>query len=251
MKILITGATGFLGKNLISRLEKSQTGDLMIYKTNSKTSRAEIESYTKDCDFVFNFAAIHRPKDEAEFSRVNYELFVFLLECLQANRNACPVVYTSSIQATNGSAYGLSKTAAEEALLEHVKKMNSVGLVYRLTNTFGRWARPNAHSVVATFCYNICRDIPIQISNKEHQMHFYYIDDVIDSFIEKIYDKGRRGERVYCELNEELIYPITLGGLADKLLYFRSCEKLGKNPCLLTVFEQKLYNTYQAYCEEK
>ena len=249
MKILITGATGFLGRNLIARLQKSKIDDLILYKTNSTTTREELKLYTKDCDFVFNFAAVHRPQNEEEFTQVNHNLFVFLLQSLQLNGNACPVVYTSSIQATNGSAYGLSKIAAEDALLLHVKKMNSDGIVYRLTNIFGRWARPNAHSVVATFCYNINRGIPIKISDRAHQMYFYYIDDVIDSFIKKIFDKGSRGKRVYCDLSQDLIYPITLGELADKLIYFKKCQEENSVPELSTTFERKLYDTYQAYCE--
>lgn len=246
MKILITGATGFLGKNLIDRLKREFT-DLTLYTANSKTSQQELEVYTSDCDFVFNFAAIHRPKSEIEFSQINYEKFECLLKSLQKNNNKCPVLYTSSIQATNGSAYGLSKIAGEDALLEHVKEMNSAGIVYRLTNTFGKWANPNAHSVVATFCYNIAREIPIQITDRNHLMKFYYIDDVIDSFVERLKDEQVKGKRIYYELDEKYIYPTTLGTLADKLYYFHDCVSKNEKPVCATEFEQKLFETYKSY----
>ncbi len=243
MNILITGANGFLGKNLIERLVKMPDINIMHYDCG--TSELLLEKNLKECDFLFHFAAVHRPKDSMDFYRVNDDFFEDILKKLEEYGNTCPVLLTSSVQATDNTDYGRSKIVAENLLKKHAERMNSKGIIYRLNNVFGKWATPNHHSVVATFCYNINRDIPITISNKNIVMHFYYIDDVIDSFVNQL-----KGIEVPCDdgiyrLNS--ITDITLGELADTLYKFREIQKAGETPKFEGIKQERLWRTYISY----
>ena len=249
MKILITGANGFLGRNLIDRLINIDE-KYIIYKYDRESTLEELETYTKDCDFVFNFAAVHRPKDVSEFDKVNHLLFSTILDLLQTNNNTCPVLYTSSIQATNGSEYGDSKLSAEKDLLDYAMRTGAKAIIYRLTNIYGRWATPNHHSVVATFCYNLANDLPITITDENHVMNFYYIDDVIDSFIGQLDNSVLPCEDGIYRLQEEKIYSITLGKLAEYLIYFRDCVKNNVKPYLENEIKRTLYLTYLSYVKK-
>lgn len=246
MNILITGAKGFIGKNLIARLK--EYGDkYTIYSYDIDSTREELCEYVKNCDFVFNFAAVHRPKEVNEFKEVNHLFFDELLKMLEINNNKCPVLYTSSIQATNGSPYGESKLSAENDLKEYSKKNSTKAIIYRLTNTYGKWATPNHHSVVATFCYNIARDLPIVVNDPNYMMHFYYIDDVIDSFISQL-----EGNPIPCDdgifrLPDEKIHHITLGQLETILRKFKTLLDIGIEPKLENPTEETLYQTYKSY----
>ena len=245
MNILITGANGFLGKNLIERLVKSDDVNIMHYDVG--TSELLLEKNLKECDFLFHFAAVHRPKDSEDFYRVNDDFFGYVLKTLEKYNNNCPVVLTSSIQATDNNDYGRSKIIAENLLKEHAQNTGSKAIIYRLLNVFGKWATPNHHSVVATFCYNINRDLPIVISNRNILMNFYYVDDVIDDFMDRI--KGERtpdADGIY-RLSENKIYKITLGDLADTFYYFADCKKNGVTPKLDSDLKEKLYTTYTSY----
>lgn len=248
MKILITGAGGFIGKNLTARLNEIMD-DVVIYYYDIETPEESIEEFTKDCDFVYNFAAVHRPKTEEEFDNVNHKFFSGLLDLLKKHNNKCPVLYTSSIQANNGTKYGESKIAGETALIEYGKETGNRIIIYRLTNTFGRWATPNHHSVVATFCYNLVNGIELTISNPDIMMQFYYIDDVIDSFVEQLRGEVTPDSDGIFRLPDEKIYRITLGELADTLKYISECVKNNVKPDLKEDIENKLYTTYLSYCK--
>lgn len=248
MNILITGADGFLGKNLIERLVKCDNVNIMHYDVG--TSELLLEKNLKECDFLFHFAAVHRPKDSEDFYKVNDDFFGYVLNTLEKYGNNCPVLLTSSIQATDNNDYGRSKVIAENMLKEHAEKTGAKAIIYRLLNVFGKWAMPNHHSVVATFCHNINRDLPITISNRNILMNFYYVDDVIDDFMSQI--KGERipdADGIY-RLSENKIYKITLGDLADEFYYFRECQKSGKTPKLSGDLQNKLYLTYLSYESE-
>lgn len=246
MKILITGANGFIGKNLIDRLQRtSPEHEICSFDINN--TKEDLFEYTKNCGFVFNFAAVHRPKDVQEFERVNYIFFDDLLNMLKEHHNYCPVLYTSSIQATNGSIYGNSKLLAEADLRAYEQETGGRAIIYRLTNVFGRWATPNHHSVVATFCYNLVHNIPLQISDRNHMMHFYYIDDVIDSFVLQLTNDARPDRDGIYRLGEEKIYSITLGELADILTDIKNEGVNVEISETESPLKQKLRGTYISY----
>lgn len=247
MKILITGAKGFLGKNLIAKLQ--EIGGYTIYAFDVDTPIECLQTFAKDCDFVFNFAAVHRPKDESEFDKVNHVFFDDLLDLLKANNNTCPVLYTSSIQATNGTDYGNSKLAAEADLKCYAEETKARAVIYRLSNVYGRWATPNHHSVVATFCYNLTHDLPITISNREHVMNFHYVDDVIQSFVSQLNEEQKPDEDGIYRVSR--VHTITLGELADTLFYFKECINQGEKPELKTLTQETLFRTYCSYAENK
>ena len=247
MNILITGANGFLGKNLIERLVKMDGVNIMHY--DQGTSPLLLEKNLCECDFLFHFAAVHRPKDNDEFYRINDDFFESVLARLKKAGNRCPVLLTSSVQATDNNDYGRSKVIAENLVRAHAEKMDSKAIVYRLNNVFGKWATPNSHSVVATFCYNINRDLPINISNRNITMRFYYVDDVIDSFMAQLKGDILPDADGIFRLKEEQIISITLGELADTFYSFRECQKSGKEPNLLTEKERRLWSTYVSYGE--
>ena len=249
MKILITGANGFIGKNLRAKLQEIYS-DIEIYYYDIETPQDKLNDFTKDCDFVYNFAAVHRPKTEDEFDKVNHQLFSGLLDLLKKHNNSCPVLYTSSIQADNGTKYGESKIAAERALIKYGEETGNRVVIYRLTNTFGRWATPNHHSVVATFCYNLARNLPITVSNPNVVMNFYYIDDVIESFVAQLNGNVAPCDDGIFRLSEDKIHTITLGKLSEVLTYFKDCVNEGKKPILNNDTEEKLYLTYLSYCEK-
>ena len=248
MKILITGSRGFLGKNLIARLnEDKETHE--IYEFDIGSTLEELNEYTKKCDFVFNFAAVHRPKNVEEFDKVNHVFFDDLLEMLKAHGNKCPVLYTSSIQATNGTEYGNSKLSSEADLRAYAKETGARGVIYRLSNVFGRWATPNHHSVVATFCNNLVNDLPIFVSDPTRMMNFHYIDDVMDSFMAQL--KGDCTPDNDGIFRVGKIYDITLKDLADTLMYFKDALSKGQEPCLDTEIKKALYITYSSYLQNK
>ena len=245
---MVTGATGFLGRNLIETL-MNKDEPFKIYAANSKTSEDMLKMCLKDCEFVFNFAAVHRPTDRAEFNQINHRYFENILETLEKYNNRCTVIYTSSIQAGDNSEYGISKVNGENALKAHVKKMASKGVVYRLTNTFGKWARPNGHSVIATFCYNINHDQPIKINDPLRVMNLYYIEDVISDFIQRLYEYESKKESrlVYCSLDRDYMYSIPLQDIADKLYLFYDCLNSGKPIELQSELDKKLFKTFISY----
>ena len=247
MNILITGANGFLGKNLIERLVKIPNVNIMHYSKG--TSKLLLEKNLAECDFLFHFAAVHRPKDTKEFYKVNDDFFEEILNTLKKNGNACPVLFTSSIQANDSTDYGRSKSIAEKLLKKHASETGARAIIYRLNNTFGKWATPNHHSVVATFCYNINRDLPIAISSRDVVMRFYYIDDVIDHFIAQLSEQVKADDDGIFRLKEEQIVSITLGELADKLYVFREIQKSGEIPKFETLLDKRLWSTYLSYAD--
>lgn len=245
--ILITGADGFLGKNLIEKLVKMDDVNIMHYSLG--TSNLLLDKNLKECDFVFHFAAVHRPKDTEEFYKVNDDFFSNVLSTLEKYGNNCPVLLTSSIQANDSTDYGRSKIIAENLLKKHAEKTGAKAIIYRLFNVFGKWATPNLHSVVATFCYNINRDLPITISNRDIVIKFYYVDDVITHFLSQLDGTPMPdGDGIY-RLDADKVFEISLGYLADKFYEFRECQKKGVTPQITADLDKKLYETYISYAD--
>ena len=192
---------------------------------------------------------IHRPKDSNEFYKVNDDFFGTVLSTLEKYGNKCPVLLTSSIQANDSTDYGRSKIIAENMLKKHAEKAGSKAIIYRLYNIFGKWATPNLHSVVATFCYNINRDLPITVSNRDIVIKFYYVDDVVEHFLLQLEGVPKPDSDGIYRLKEDKVYNISLGYLADKFYEFRECQKQNKTPLLEKDVDKKLYETYLSYAD--
>lgn len=248
MKILVTGASGFLGSNLIARLNGLEQ-EYIIYAYDRKTTLEELREYTRDCDFVYHFTAVHRTNRTQDFMDINYRFFKELLDMLQENSNHCPVLYTSSIQAIQDTEYAKSKRMAEDALKIHASHTGARGILYRLTNTFGKWAKPGGHSVVANFCYGIARDEEIEIHNPNTVVSLYYIDDVIDSFVKQLTNNLTPDVDGIFRLDNSLLYHITLQELADKIYSFKGSRINHSLLDMKDTFTKKLYSTYLSYLQ--
>lgn len=208
MKILVTGAKGFVGRNLCSQLKNIRDGKAKwynlpepieaIYEYDIDSTPEQLDEWCKECDFVFNLAGVNRPKDPEEFMKGNFGFATTLLNTLKKYKNNCPVMISSSIQATlagrfGTSEYGKSKKAGEELMFEYGKETGAKVLVYRFPNLFGKWCRPNYNSAIATFCNNIAHDLSIQVNDRSVEMELLYIDDLVDEMIGALKD-----EEHYC-----------------------------------------------------
>ena len=245
MKIFVTGSNGFVGKNFIAELKNK--GYTSIFEFDRDTNKDFLDKYAKECEFVFHFAGVNRPKDEKEFMKGNFGFTSELLELLKKHNNKAPVLFTSSIQAEIDNLYGISKKAGEDLLFAYSKETGAKVLVYRLPNIFGKWCRPNYNSVVATFCHNIARDLDIQIHNPEAELTLCYIDDVLAEFIRAIEGNETRDGDFCCV---PVTNKITLSALAEKLYSFRKNRDTLIMPPLQRQLDIALYGTYLSYLPE-
>ena len=242
MKILITGAKGFVGKNLIAELRNQGFSDLLEYDVD--TDPTLLDKYTHDCEFVFHLAGVNRPKEQSEFMSGNFGFTSQILENLQRNKNKAPVLITSSTQAALENPYGQSKKAGEDLIFTYGKENNIKVFVYRLPNVFGKWCQPNYNSAVATFCNNIANDLPIQVNDPNVLMNLVYIDDVVASFIDKLKNS------FICKLDFESVTPtheIKLGEIVNLLTSFKESRENLLLPDMGDGFAKKLYSTYLSY----
>lgn len=242
MKILVTGADGFIGKNLTTELRNHKYEDILEYDID--TEPGLLDEYCKNADFVFHLAGVNRPQDQAEFMKINFGLTSRLLETLKRHHNTCPIMIASSIHAALDNPYGRSKKAGEDLLFSYHKETGAEVLVYRFPNIFGKWCRPNYNSAVATFCYNIANDLPVQINDPDVFMQLVYIDDLLDEMIRGLNGKQYKAGD-YCEV--PVSYSIRLGGIADLLRSFREERKTLTIPDMSDGFVKKLYSTYLSY----
>ena len=276
MKILITGARGFVGKNLVAALECIRDGKDRVHKLmgvdgleqleivayDIDSTHEELEKACKDCDFVFNLAGVNRPKDQAEFMAGNFGFASTLLDTLKKYRNTCPVMLSSSIQATligryGESDYGKSKLAGEELFLDYARETGAKVLVYRFPNLFGKWCRPNYNSVVATFCNNVANDLPITVNDRSTELEMLYIDDLVEEMLNALNGKEHhcefdgltvveRPEGRYCYV--PITHKVTLGEIVDLLEQFKAQPQTLMMPEIPhNSFAKKLYSTYLSY----
>jgi UDP-2-acetamido-2,6-beta-L-arabino-hexul-4-ose reductase len=242
MKILITGAKGFVGKNLIAELRNQGFSDLLEYDVD--TDPTLLDEYTRDCEFIFHLAGVNRPKDQTEFMTGNFGFTSQLLENLQNNNNKAPILITSSTQAALENPYGQSKKAGEDLIFAYGKENNINVFVYRLPNVFGKWCRPNYNSAVATFCNNIANDLPIQVNDPNVLMNLVYIDDIVVSFIDKLKNS------FISKHDFESVTPtheVKLGEIANLLNSFKESRENLLLPDMGDGFTKKLYSTYLSY----
>ena len=246
MKILVTGAKGFVGKNLV--LELKNRGYNEIFEYDIDTPKELLNKYTKECGFVFHLAGVNRPKDASEFMKGNFGFTSELLDFLKENANKAPILITSSIQAKLDNDYGKSKKAGEDLLFEYSKQNNVDVFVYRLPNLFGKWCRPNYNSVIATFCNNVANNLPIQINDENVELTLAYIDDVVDEFISCLEGKANKKD-MFCYIN--VTHKEKLGYIANLINSFKESRS---NLILPNVkegsFEKKLYSTYLSYLDK-
>lgn len=255
MKILVTGAQGFIGSNLVRRLMNSGYDDILEYTIDN--SRQDLEGYCGRADIVFHLAGVNRPKDESEFFTGNSDLTADLVACLEKAGNKCPVIITSSTQAGSddpANKYADSKRRAEGALFDHGQKTKAPVIIYRLPNVFGKWSRPNYNSAIATFCYNTAHSLPIKVNDPSHEMDLVYIDDVVAELIEdmeimkdggSVEGAGRPYTSPRCP-----IHHTTLGFIADTITGFPAIRKSLEVPDLSDPLVSKLYSTYLSFLPE-
>lgn len=240
MRVLVTGANGFIGKNLLVHLRERQ---LEAVPFTRDMSRQELADALQGVEFVFHLAGVNRPKDAAEFAVGNTELTEQLCDLIRASGRRIPVLYASSIQAEADNPYGASKRAAEEALTALQKETGSPVYLYRLPNVFGKWSRPNYNSVVATFCHNIINDLPIQINDPSALVHLVYVDEVIKDFLRLLNDRPQGVH--WPEVNPA--YKISVGELADQIRRFKESRESMVVEAVGAGLTRALYSTYLSF----
>lgn len=271
MKVLVTGSNGFVGKNLVTQLRNISEGRARwydgvtiekVYTYDVNSTPEALDKYCKDADFVFNLAGVNRPKNNDEFMAGNFGFASTLLDTLKKYGNKCPVMLSSSIQASlegryANSDYGKSKLAGEELFRSYSEETSAPVLIYRFPNLFGKWSKPNYNTVIATFCHNIANGLPIQVNDPTTVLEMLYIDDIVDEFIELLRGGGHRcdydGVNSVANPNGRFYYvptthTVTLGYIADLL------QKFSEQPSTLFMpemapgsFEKKLYATYLSF----
>ena len=246
MRILITGAKGFMGKNLAARLR--QAGYTALYEADVDTPDARLDAYCRDCEFVFHLAGVNRPKEQKEVMEGNCGALTSLLARLRAADNRCPVLLSSSIQAALDNPYGESKRAGEAALRAYGEETGAPTYIYRFPNVFGKWCRPNYNSVVATFCHNIANGLPIEIRDPAAMLRLIYIDDLIDSVLPALSGAVETDAEGFCALS--VTHTVTLGALAALLYSFRDSREKLSVPDQTDPLTRKLYATYLSYLPE-
>lgn len=270
MNILVTGANGFVGKNLVQSLYNIRDGKDRtrpglkieeVYLCGRATTQAELEEFCAKADFVFNLAGVNRPKESAEFMQGNCGFASTLLDTLKNHGNTCPVMLSSSIQATligrYDSDYGRSKKAGEELFFTYAEETGAKVLVYRFPNVFGKWCKPNYNSAVATFCHNIANDLPVQVNDPAVQLELVYIDDLVNELLDALEGKEHRCgfdglKTVFCDngryCNVPTTHKATLGEIVALLESFRRQPETLLMPEIPdSSFAKKLYSTYLSY----
>lgn len=248
MKILVTGAGGFIGRNLTAELERREGIEILPFGLDSPAEL--LNEYCRECSFVYNLAGVNRPEHEEEFMEGNFGFVKMLVETLKKYSNVCPVMTASSIQAALDNPYGKSKKAGEDLLFAYGKETGASVFIYRFPNVFGKWCRPNYNSAVATFCHNIAHGRPIQVNDRSKGMELVYIDDVVEELLQALEGHPHMNSEGYCYV--PTVYEKSLGDIVDLLQSFqKSRESLMVPDVTEGSFKKKLYSTYLSYLPEE
>lgn len=242
MTIVVTGAAGFIGKHLCLALRRA--GGYEVLEYDIANDREELAAMVTQADFVIHLAGVNRSKEDCEFKTGNCELTRMLCEMVAKSGRKIPIAMTSSIQAERENPYGVSKRLAEEVLLSHHRETGAPVHIYRLPNVFGKWSRPNYNTVVATFCYNISRGLPVTVNNRATQLRLVYIDDVVTEIV-ALAGEGAGGGAAFREVNP--VHEITLGNLHDLIVSFCECRDRFLLPNLGDPLVKGLYSTYLSF----
>lgn len=245
MNVLVTGSQGFIAKNLIVELKNNS--NINIFEYSRETDPSLLDSYCKSADFIFHLAGINRPKDQSEFMDGNLGFLSMLLDLLKKHQNDCPIMLSSSVQALQENAYGISKRASEDLLIEYNKATGASIFVYRFPNVFGKWCKPNYNSAIATFCYNIARDLSIKVSDPNVVMNLVYIDDVVEELIHILNKTNKSDEHFF---NVPVTHTSTLGEIVDLIRFFRESRETRAIADMSDALTKKLYSTYLSYLPE-
>ena len=245
MKAVVTGAKGFIGKNLVQRLLRLENADVCTYDTDSPLT--VLEEALSDCDIVFHLAGVNRPQNPDEYMQGNFGFTKTVLDILEKHGSRAKIVVSSSTQAALSNPYGQSKKAGEDAVFEYGRRTDTKVVVYRFPNVFGKWCRPNYNSAVATFCHNIARSLPITVNDPETLLHLVYIDDVVDELTACICDREHIKDG-YGHV--PVSYDVKLGTIRDLLYSFANMRRDLTIPKLSDGFQKKLYSTYLSYLPE-
>jgi len=237
MRILVTGSNGFLGKNLISRIKAEDIGGILPFDLPDTTDK--LEEQIRKADFIFHLAGVNRPDERSKFYDGNSGLTGTIIGLMEANDINAPIVFSSTTQVGNGSDYAISKEMAEKTLLEYHERTGAEVFIYRFPGVFGKWSRPNYNTVVATFCHNIARGLPIEIRDADYELSLYYIDDVVDLLLGTLHERKM--------LAIEPIYHVTLGRLAYMINSFAPDDKKLEIGDISDAFTKKLYATYLSF----
>jgi len=243
MKILVTGANGFLGKNLVIQLRNQGYDELLL--CDRHTSESELEKFSKEAEFVYHLAGVNRPKENSEFITGNTEFTEKLLHLLNENSNSPKVMFASSTQAELSNPYGESKKKAESLLRVYGEKNQTPVAIYRFPNLFGKWCKPNYNSVIATFCHNIAHGIPVQVNDTETELTVAYIDDVVKELVSLLEKSNFNQSSVFYEINPT--YKIKLGELVKLITSFKESRSDLSVPQLNQSLTKKMYSTYLSY----
>lgn len=246
MKILVTGARGFVGKNLLAELRNRGYTD--IFECFRDTDAPTLDAYCKEADFVFHLAGVNRPENVSEYMDGNLGFTRVLLDNLRKHQNTCPIMFSSSVQGELDNPYGLSKKASEDLLFQYSKETGTKVLVYRFPNVFGKWCKPSYNSAIATFCHNIARGLPITVRDRNAVLRLVYIDDVVEELLQCVAGERKSDDAGFVPVPQ--VHTTVLGAVVDLIYSFRESRKDRTIPDISDPLAKKLYSTYLSYLPE-
>ena len=242
MNVLVTGSNGFIGKNLLERLSRIE--DINVSTFSREDALESLEKKVFDADFIFHLAGINRPENPEEFYEGNRDLTQHIVSVAKKSPKHIPILMTSSTQVERDNDYGKSKREGEEALEAYAKESDSIVYIYRLPNVFGKWSKPNYNTVIATWCHNVTREVPLQVNDESVELILVYIDDVVNQFVKHLDENGQEGI-VFGQVSP--VYKKTLGEIRDLLLSFKESRTELTVPHVGRGFERALYATYLSF----